>query len=155
MTKVLIVEDDPLVSRMYQKVLKYEGMEVVSAENGRDGVQAAKDQKPDLILLDIMMPKMNGIEVLEVLKADNGTAGIPVVMLTNLPGTQDAENAMSRGARDYLVKSQFKPKDVAIKVKEILAVIVSQPVNTTQTQTEDTQQNPEATNQNSDKSTEA
>ena len=127
MAKILIVEDDPLVSRMYQKVLKFEGMDVISAENGRDGVQTAKDQKPDLILLDIMMPKMNGIEVLEHLKADSEVAGIPVVMLTNLSGTQDAENAMKSGAVDYLVKSQFKPKEVAEKVKEIMGKGTSSP----------------------------
>jgi len=127
MTKILIVEDDPLVSRMYQKVIKFEGMEVISAENGSDGVTIAKEQKPDLILLDIMMPKMNGLEVLEVLKTDKEVANIPVVMLTNLSGTQDAENAMKRGAYDYLVKSQFKPKEVAEKVKEILASKVQVP----------------------------
>ena len=130
--KILIVEDDPLISRMYQKVLKFEGMEVISSENGSDGLAAAAQHKPDLILLDIMMPKMNGIEVLEALKADETTNAIPVVMLTNLSGTADAQNAMNKGAVDYLVKSQFKPKDVAGKVKEIMAkvgVSIQQPVS--------------------------
>jgi CheY-like chemotaxis protein len=111
------------MSRMYQKVLKFEGFEVVPAENGQDGINAAKTHKPDLILLDIMMPKMNGIEVLEILKSDSATKNIPVVMLTNLSGTHDAENAMSKGALDYLVKSQFKPRDVAIKIKEVLSKV--------------------------------
>lgn len=121
MAKVLIVEDDPLVLRMYQKVLKFEGMEVFTAENGIDGIEAVKKHKPDLVLLDIMMPKMNGIEVLDRLKADKETADIPVIMLTNLSGEHDTDNAIKRGAVAYLVKSQYRPKEVVEKVKEVLS----------------------------------
>jgi len=81
----------------------------------------ARVVKPTLILLDIMMPKMNGIEVLEKLKADPETKVIPVVMLTNLAGQQDAELALSKGAVKYIVKSEYEPKQVADMVKEILA----------------------------------
>jgi CheY-like chemotaxis protein len=113
MGKILIIEDDPLVARMYQKVMGFEGMEVEVAENGLDGLKKAKEIKPVLILCDVMMPKLNGIEVLEHLKADKELKDIPVIMLTNLSGTQDAQAALSRGAVAYLVKSEHKPKEVA------------------------------------------
>lgn len=121
MAKILIVEDDPLMSRMYQKIFTFEGYEVEMAGDGEQGLEKAKAGKPTLILLDIMMPKMNGIEVLDRLKADEGTKTIPVIMLTNLAGQQDAEAALTKGAVKYIIKSEFEPKQVANMVKEILA----------------------------------
>jgi len=121
MVKILIIEDDPLMSRMYQKIFTFEGYEVEMAVDGMEGLDKARVVKPTLILLDIMMPKMNGIEVLEKLKADPETKVIPVVMLTNLAGQQDAELALSKGAVKYIVKSEYEPKQVADMVKEILA----------------------------------
>jgi len=120
MSKILIVEDDPLVSRMYQKVLGFEKLEVISASDGREGLDLAREHHPDLILLDIMMPKMNGMEVLDRLKKDPELKSIPVIMLTNLSGTQDAEIALEKGAVAYLVKSQYRPREVATKAKEVL-----------------------------------
>ncbi len=113
MGKILIIEDDLLVARMYSKVMGFEGMEVEMAENGLDGLKKAREIKPVLIMCDVMMPKLNGIEVLEHLKADAELKDIPVIMLTNLSGTQDAQAALSRGAAAYLVKSEHKPKEVA------------------------------------------
>ena len=118
---MLIIEDDPLMSRMYQKIFKFEGYDVTMAGNGEEGLEKVKSDKPTLILLDIMMPKMNGLEVLEKLKADEGTKKIPVVVLTNLAGQSDAEKALSMGAVKYIVKSEYEPKQVANMVKEILA----------------------------------
>lgn len=121
MGKILIIEDDPLVSRMYDKVLSAEGFDVEIAKDGSEGIEKVKTVKPDLVFCDIMMPRMNGIEVLEALKTDPETKDIPVVMLTNLAGTQDAEATLAKGAYAYMVKSEFKPKDVADKAKQILA----------------------------------
>ena len=121
MAKVLIIEDDPLISRLYQKVFKFEGYEVEEANNGKVGLQKVAESKPTLIMLDIMMPEMNGLEVLDKLKASDSTKSIPVVMLTNLAGSQDAEKALSKGAVKYIVKSEYDPKDVVKMVKEILA----------------------------------
>ena len=121
MAKILITEDDPLMSRMYQKIFTFEKFEVELAANGEEGLEKARKVKPTLILLDVMMPKMNGLEVLEKLKADPETKAIPVVMLTNLAGQQDAETAMSKGAVKYIIKSEHEPKEVADMVKEILA----------------------------------
>jgi len=121
MTKILIVEDDPLMSRMYQKIFKFEGYEVDFAGNGEEGLDKIRTGKPTLILLDIMMPKMNGLEVLDKVKQDPETKEIPVVMLTNLAGTQDAEAALTKGAVKYIIKSEYEPKQVVNMVKEILA----------------------------------
>ena len=121
MAKVLIVEDDPLMSRMYQKIFTFEGYEVDMAGDGEEGIEKAKTGKPTIILLDVMMPRMNGLQALERLKLDPDTKAIPVVMLTNLAGQQDAETALSKGAVKYIVKSEHEPKQVANMVKEILA----------------------------------
>src|SRR4051812_34607670 len=121
MVKVLIVEDDPLMSRMYQKIFTFDGYQVEIANDGAEGLQKARTVAPTLILLDVMMPKMNGLQVLEQLKADPNTKAIPVVMLTNLAGQQDAETALAKGAVKYIIKSEHEPKDVTNMVKEILA----------------------------------
>ncbi len=121
MTKILIVEDDPLMSRMYQKIFTFEGYEVVMAGDGEEGLEKIRSEKPTLVLLDVMMPKMNGLQVLEKLKIDPETKAIPVIMLTNLAGQQDAETALSKGAVKYIVKSEHEPKEIANIVKEILA----------------------------------
>ncbi len=121
MSKILIIEDDPLMRRMYQKIFTFEKYSVVMAANGEDGMVKVKSQKPNLILLDIMMPKMNGLQVLAKLKSDPDTKKIPVVVLTNLAGKQDAETAMAKGAVKYIIKSEHDPKAVAKMVKQILA----------------------------------
>ncbi len=123
MTKILIVEDDPLMLRMYQKIFTFEGFEVEIAGNGEEGLDKVRtlDPKPSLIMLDVMMPKMNGLQVLEKLKLDPALQATPVIMLTNLAGQQDAETALAKGAVRYIIKSEHKPKDVAMMVKEILA----------------------------------
>ena len=84
--KVLIIEDEDLIARMYEKTLTFDGFEVEVAIGGKDGLEKAVNFKPDLILLDIMMPEPDGMEVLETLKRKPDTSGIPVVMLTNLSG---------------------------------------------------------------------
>lgn len=109
------------MSRMYEKIFKFEGYEVDMAGNGEEGLEKAKTVKPTLILLDIMMPKINGLQVLEKLKGDESLKAIPVVMLTNLAGQSDAEKALSMGAVKYIVKSEYEPKQVTNMVKEILA----------------------------------
>jgi CheY-like chemotaxis protein len=121
MAKILVVEDDPLMSRMYQKIFTFEGYEVEMAGDGQEGLDKAREVKPTLMLLDVMMPKLNGLQVLEKIKADPETKAIPVIMLTNLAGEQDAESALTKGAIKYIIKSEHDPKEVADMVKEILA----------------------------------
>ena len=121
MSKILLVEDDPLISRMYQKIFTFENYEVEIAADGEEALAKIRSFQPQLILLDVMMPKMNGLEVLERVKSDPQTKGIPVVMLTNLAGEKDAETALAKGAVKYIIKSQYDPKQISDMVKEILA----------------------------------
>jgi CheY-like chemotaxis protein len=121
MAKVFIVEDDPLMSRMYQKIFTFEKFEVETAGDGEEALAKVVAANPTIILLDVMMPKMNGLQVLERLKANPATSNIPVIMLTNLAGQQDAETALAKGAVKYIIKSEHEPKEVADMVSEIIA----------------------------------
>lgn len=122
MAKVLlIIEDDPLMVRMYQKIFKFEGFDVETAFDGEEGIEKVRKVKPTVVLLDIMMPKMNGLEVLDKIKSDPEIKKIPVIMLTNLAGQQDAEAALEKGAVKYIIKSEHDPKDIVRMVKEIMA----------------------------------
>lgn len=121
MAKILIIEDDSLMVRMYKKIFEFEKYEVETAMDGEEGLKKVSSSKPTLILLDIMMPKMNGMQVLEKLKADPATKNIPVIILTNLSGQTDAETALKMGAVKYVVKSEYKPEEVTKMVKGILA----------------------------------
>lgn len=121
MVKILIVEDDPLMLRMYQKIFTLEKYEVDIATNGEEALDKVRAGKPTLILLDIMMPKLNGLQVLDKLKVDPDTKNIPVIMLTNLASEMDAESALLKGAVKYIVKSQYEPKAIVDMVKGILA----------------------------------
>lgn len=118
---ILIAEDDHLMSRLYQKIFTFEGYNVVMAHDGQEGLDQARAIKPTLVLLDVMMPKMNGLEVLDKLKSDPEMKAIPVVMLTNLAGQQDAETALAKGAVKYIIKSEYEPKEVIGMIKEVLA----------------------------------
>lgn len=121
MAKILLCEDDTLLSNMYAMKFRKDGYEVVTAFNGEDGLAKVATEKPDLVLLDIMMPKMNGLQVLEKAKATSALKGIPVIMLTNLArGDEDVNKGLELGAVAYLVKSKVSPTEVVEKVKEVL-----------------------------------
>jgi CheY-like chemotaxis protein len=98
-----------------------EGYEVTFATNGEDGLKLAQKDHPDLLLLDLLMPKMDGFEVLEKLKADPLTATIPVLVLTNLGGREDVERCIRLGAVGYVIKAHSLPHETVKRVKEILA----------------------------------
>lgn len=121
MARILIIEDNTLISRMYEKAFKFEGYEVDLANNGEAGWEALTKNLPTIILLDVMMPKKSGIDLLGEIKANDRFNSVPVIVLTNLSGTQDAEKALELGAVKFIVKSEFKPKEVVSQVKEILA----------------------------------
>jgi CheY-like chemotaxis protein len=120
MTKIMIVEDDPAEMRLYQNVLSKEGFEVVSLENGQDTRQKAIDEKPDLILMDVMMPKMNGFEALDVLQFDAETKKIPIIMLTNLSDPHYEEESLQHGAVKFLIKSQVENKQLVQIIRDVL-----------------------------------
>jgi CheY-like chemotaxis protein len=118
--KLVIIEDDALLSRMYQTIFTSNDYDVVVATDGEAGLTEVRKHQPSLILLDIMMPKLNGLDVLKKLKNDPEVRGIPVVILTNLAGSQDVETALSLGAVRYIIKSETKPKQVEEIVRGIL-----------------------------------
>lgn len=118
--RILVVEDTELLRRMYRDRLIQDGYEVMDAPDGLAALSIIRDEHLDLILLDLIMPRMGGIQVLEAVKQDPRTQGIPVVVLTNLGEEATIEHAVSLGAVDYLIKNETRPADVAEKVKLVL-----------------------------------
>ncbi len=121
MAKILLVDDDPLLVRMYQKKLENDGYTVATADDGNVALLKVAEFKPDLMLLDIMMPTVTGLEVLKKLQENEETKKIPVILLTNVSGSEaDIETGLGLGAVAYLVKAGNRPSVVVSKVKEIL-----------------------------------
>ncbi len=120
MQKVLLIEDEILILRMYEKIFSFEGFSVITAVDGIDGLEKAKAEKPNLILLDIMMPKMDGLRVLEQLKLEPLTKDIPVVVLTNLSSDVVIKDAFAKGAVAYLVKSEVINERIVEEIKQYL-----------------------------------
>lgn len=118
---VLLVEDDTFLSNIYHKKFEMEGFKVSLADNGEAGYEAAQKKNPDIILLDVLLPKMDGFTVLEKLKKDAATKNIPVILLTNLGQKDDVEKGLTLGAVDYLIKAHFKPGETVEKVRKALA----------------------------------
>lgn len=123
MKKILIVEDDPIMLKIYNKKLELEGFQVETAQDGLDGLNKIKSVLPDLVIMDVMLPKLNGIEAMEKAKADPAIAKIPFLVLSNLSTTDDAQEALQKGAAAFLVKSDVTPSQVVAKVKEILKIV--------------------------------
>lgn len=117
---VLLVEDDSFLANIYKTKFEMEKFKVTVAENGEEGLDLARKKAPDIILLDILMPKMDGFAVLEELKKDATTKAIPVVLLTNLGQKDDVERGLEMGAVDYLIKAHTKPSETVEKVKSVL-----------------------------------
>jgi DNA-binding response OmpR family regulator len=121
-THILIVEDDLFLAEIYQKKFEIEGFKVSMANNGEKAVQDIKKKIPDLVLLDILLPKLDGFSVLEAVKADESTKDIPIILLTNLGQQDDVQRGLEKGAADYLIKTHFKPSEVVDKVRKVLKV---------------------------------
>ncbi len=118
--KLLIVEDDKSIRDLYSLKLEKSGYEVFQAEDGGKGLDMAKKELPDIILLDVMMPVMNGFEVLKALRKNKDTAEIPVVILSNFGEVDQMTNGFTAGATDYLIKAEHTPSDVVEIVEETL-----------------------------------
>ena len=116
----MIVEDDNFLAEIYQKKFELEGFKVSVASNGEKALVDIKKKMPDLVLLDVLLPKLDGFSVLEKLKADAAVKDIPVILLTNLGQQDDVQRGLDRGAADYLIKTHFKPSEVVDKVKKVL-----------------------------------
>ena len=115
--KILLVEDDAALSGVYKTRLQMEGFEICEVNNGEKALSAALEFKPDLVLLDAMMPKISGFDVLDILRNTPATANIRIIMLTALSQPKDKERAESLGVDDYLVKSQVVIGDVVERVR--------------------------------------
>ncbi|NCF75390.1 MAG: response regulator [Xanthomonadaceae bacterium] len=120
--KVLLIEDDEMLLDMYNLKFLESGFDVVKARNGLDGYESAKKNNPDIILLDIILPQMDGFAVMEKLKQNKNTKNIPVFFLTNLKQEEDVERGKKLGAAGYLVKATLTPTQILKKVKEFLKV---------------------------------
>ncbi len=120
MKKVLFIEDEATLQETFGDILGKNKCKMISALNGEIGLRLAKSEKPDLILLDIILPKMNGFEVLKMLKEDPKTNNIPVIVLTNLENMEDINKAIELGATTYLVKTKYTIEEVINKIKKAL-----------------------------------
>lgn len=118
--KVMIVEDDVFIRDIYQVKFSQEGFEVIVAEDGIKALEKLKEVTPDIILLDIIMPYMNGIEVLKNIKSNDLLKNIPIIMLTNISEKEKVSEGMELGVQDYLIKSHFTPSEVVHKVNALL-----------------------------------
>lgn len=121
--KILLVEDDVALSAVYKSRMELEGFQIREVNNGEEALSAAIDFKPDLILLDAMMPKISGFDVLDILRNTAETADIRIIMLTALSQPKDKERAVALGVDDYLVKSQVVIGDVVERVKFHLGLL--------------------------------
>jgi DNA-binding response OmpR family regulator len=120
--KILLVEDDDALANVYLSRLQAEGFDVRHVSNGEDALAAAKEQHPDLVLLDVMMPKVSGFDVLDILRNTPETANLKIVMLTALSQDSDKKRAEGLGVDDYLVKSQVVISDVVDRIKYHLGI---------------------------------
>ena len=118
--KILIIEDESALQKALGDFLGEKGYEITSALDGELGLALAKEKSPDLILLDLILPKINGFDVLKQLKEDDKTKAIPVIVLTNLEEMSDVDKVIGLGATTYLVKTEYKLEDVLDKIKQTL-----------------------------------
>jgi len=119
--KILFIEDEKSLQEILGQALKQNGFEVKEALNGQDGLDLVEKFGPDLILLDLILPKINGFEVLEKIKSSEKTKNIPVIILTNLENSADIQRVLELGAFDYLVKSNYSLNKIINKVKGVLS----------------------------------
>lgn len=117
--KILVVEDDKFLRELISQKLSREGYTVIEAVDGEKGIESIKENVPGLVLLDLILPGIDGFEVLAKMKADPNLANIPVIILSNLGQKDDIEKGMEMGATDYLIKAHFTPGEIIQKIQSI------------------------------------
>lgn len=122
MTKIAIIEDDPVISQMYRMKFEADGFDVQLANNGKRGVALVEDFSPDLILLDLQMPEMDGTDALEIIRKNDWGKDIPVIILTNLGEEESPKKIRALGIHSYIVKANLTPRQVVQRVKEALEI---------------------------------
>ncbi|MEK7626871.1 MAG: response regulator [Patescibacteria group bacterium] len=118
--KILLVEDEPMLSNLLRQRLEKENFKVTAAHDGNEAIKFLKQEKPDLILLDIILPKMSGFEIMEIMKSDPTLQAAPVVVVSNLGQDSDIERGQSLGAIGYFIKANLSIEDLVSKIKEFL-----------------------------------
>lgn len=119
--KIAIIEDDIAIVQMYRLKFEADGYEVITAGDGNDGLKLLQSDKPDIVLLDLMMPGMNGIDVLAAIRKDAKLKDLKVVVLTNMGDAETSAQVNKMKATDYIVKAEMTPREVSDKVKSLLA----------------------------------
>lgn len=118
--KILIIEDDKFLRELIAQKIVKEGYDISEAIDGEEGIKKIKEEKPDMVLLDLILPGIDGFEVLSKMKEDPFLAQIPVIILSNLGQKDDIEKGLKLGAADYLIKAHFTPGEIIEKIKTIL-----------------------------------
>ncbi len=114
--KILLVEDEDLIIKILEKKLSEKGYEVLLSRNGKEGLEAMKKEKPDLVLMDIVMPKLNGLETMEAMNNDPELKELPVIIISNSGEPVEIERVKELGAKDWLIKTEFDPQEIIEKV---------------------------------------
>ncbi len=122
MTKIAIIEDDPVISQMYRMKFETDGFDVQLAHNGDQGIHLVKDFQPDLILMDLQMPEMDGATALAAIRKESWGNTIPVIILTNLGEEEAPKDIRSLGIHSYIVKAELTPRQVVQRVKDALQI---------------------------------
>ena len=120
MKKILFIEDESALQEAVGEFLRQKGYNVLKAMDGETGIRLAESESPDLVLLDLILPKKEGFEVLKILKDGDETKDIPVIVLTNLEGVKDLDRAMTFGATTYLIKTQYSLEEIFNKIKKVI-----------------------------------
>ena len=123
MEKILIIEDEEILLELIQRRLTQEGYQVDVARDGQEGLEKLKENKPDIVLLDIIMPRMGGFEVMEEIKKDKDLKGIPIIIISNSGQPVELSRAKELGVSDWLIKTDFDPVEVVAKVKKQLDLL--------------------------------
>jgi DNA-binding response OmpR family regulator len=123
MTKIAIIEDDPVISQMYRMKFEADGFDVQLANNGKSGIALVETFIPDIILLDLQMPEMNGVDALEAIRKNEKSKDTPVIILTNLGEEESPKQLQSLGIIGYIVKANLTPRQVVQRVKEALNIV--------------------------------
>lgn len=120
MTKIAIIEDDSVINQMYRMKFEADGFEVQVADNGKNGIELVQNFKPDIILLDLQMPEMNGDKALAYIRSQDWGKEVPVIILTNLGAEESPKELKSLGIHSYIVKAELTPSQVVTRVKDAL-----------------------------------
>jgi DNA-binding response OmpR family regulator len=122
MTKIAIIEDDPVISQMYRMKFEADGFDVQLANNGKRGVELVEAFAPDIILLDLQMPEMDGAEALAIMRKNDWGRNVPVIILTNIGEEEAPKELKALGIHSYIVKANLTPRQVVERVKEALNI---------------------------------